>query len=61
MTAACFFFSWDEKRHPQSLTASQNSQRIIVENTGATAKSGHEDGQAGKTRLRFYTLLGVIL
>ncbi|GAB0192204.1 pantothenate kinase 1 [Grus japonensis] len=37
---------WDERWQPQSLTSSQNCQRITVETTWATAKSDHRDGQA---------------
>ncbi|XP_017695581.1 PREDICTED: pantothenate kinase 1 isoform X3 [Lepidothrix coronata] len=36
---------WDERRQPQSLTSSQNCQRITAETTWTAAKSGHRDGQ----------------
>lgn len=57
VTAACFFFSWDERQQPQSLTSSQNCQRRTVETTWTAAKSGHGDGQDGKTSLHLCTLL----
>lgn len=60
VTAACLFFSWDERWEPQSLTASQKYQRITVETTQAPAVSVHWDEQAGQTRLHLCTLLTVI-
>lgn len=54
------FFSWDEGQQPQSLISYQNCQRRTVETTWITAKSGHRDGQDGKTRLYPCTLLTII-